>query len=73
MIKEENQVGVLWCCSDCSYSNRRKANLARHIEAKHIENEGVHCQFCGNFNPNNNSLQSHISRNHRSQYSVIDK
>ena len=71
MFKEENEGGFVWRCIECGHSSKRKDAVAKHVESKHIDSGGITCKFCGKFCPNSNSLQAHISRNHRGQYSVI--
>ena len=66
-----DEAGILWRCIDCSYSSKQKHHVARHIESKHIDTPGFNCIFCEKFCPNSNSLQAHISRNHRNQSSLI--
>ena len=68
MIKEGNVSGGFWWrCLDCGHISRSKTDVAKHVEAKHIESEGFSCYYCGKFCPSKNALQSHISRMHRHQ------
>lgn len=68
MIKEDNVSGGFWWrCLDCGHISRSKNDVAKHVEAKHIESEGFSCYYCGKFCPSKNALQSHISRMHRHQ------
>ena len=72
MVKGKTVLGgVLWRCLDCSYSSQHKTTLARHIESNHVKGPGFNCEYCGKFCPTSNSLQVHISKNHRGQFSVV--
>ena len=63
MFKEDS----VWHCVDCGHSSRFKGDVAKHVEAKHIETEGFNCNYCSKFFTSRNSLKSHISRFHRYQ------
>ena len=68
MTKEEDETGgVLWRCTVCGHSSKRKTPVALHVEAKHIESSGFHCGYCSKFCPSRNALQAHVSRYHRNQ------
>ena len=56
---------VLWQCSACDHSSKRKQDLGKHIESKHLLSSGFNCDHCGRYCPNSNALQVHVSRNHR--------
>ena len=47
MIKEDNVSGGFWWrCLDCGHISRSKTDVAKHVEAKHIESEGFSCYYC---------------------------
>jgi uncharacterized C2H2 Zn-finger protein len=55
----------IYQCSFCAHQTRLSANLAKHIEARHMESGGVVCPHCDKLFNSRNSLQSHVSRKHR--------
>ena len=57
--------GFWWRCIECGHSSRSKTDVAKHVEAKHIESSGFHCSYCSKFCPSRNALQAHVSRYHR--------
>jgi len=52
-------------CSECGHMSKDKANMWRHIEAKHMAPVPIKCQYCDKTCPSRNALASHVSRNHR--------
>jgi len=52
-------------CADCGHISKDKANMWRHIEAKHMAPVPISCQFCDKTCPSRNALASHVSRYHR--------
>ena len=66
MLKQENEFGInMWACTECGHKTRHKYHLARHIEAKHIQNDGFTCNYCNKLCPSKNALETHVSRHHR--------
>ena len=66
MYKETNWDGnIVWNCVDCGQTSKRAQDLAKHIEAKHIDSPGYICDHCEKHCPSKNALTAHISRNHR--------
>jgi Zinc-finger double-stranded RNA-binding len=55
----------MYQCTFCAHQTRLSANLAKHIEARHMESGGVLCPHCDKIFNSRNSLQSHVSRKHR--------
>ena len=53
-----------YACSECSHTSRDKYAMSVHIEAKHVTNFTLSCQFCGRTCPTRESLRKHVSRNH---------
>ena len=51
-------------CSECSHTSRDKYAMSVHIEAKHVTQVTLSCQFCDRICPTRESLRKHISRNH---------
>jgi uncharacterized C2H2 Zn-finger protein len=56
---------ALYQCRLCAHKSRLSSNLAKHIEALHMKSEGVLCPHCQKIFNSRNSLQSHVSRQHR--------
>jgi len=52
-------------CAECGQTATIRSNMWRHIEAKHVAPQPIHCQFCGKTCPSRNALASHVSRYHR--------
>jgi len=52
-------------CSDCEHSSNYKSNMVKHVEDRHVQQDGVFCQFCEKVCPSRNALSAHISRKHR--------
>lgn len=52
-------------CSECGQISKDKANMWRHIEAKHTASVPIMCLFCNKTCPSRNALASHVSRYHR--------
>ena len=67
MVKEMDVNGevVVWRCVECDHVSKRSGDLTKHIQAKHMQSPGFHCQYCDKFCPSKNALTSHVSRNHR--------
>jgi len=55
----ENLGGGLWRCVFCGVM-KRKADIRRHIEAKHMDNAGVACENCGKNFKNRDSMRKHV-------------
>ena len=53
-----SQGGGLWKCVACGVV-KRKADIRRHIEAKHMQNVEVYCEKCGKTAKNRDSLRKH--------------
>ena len=51
-------------CSICGYNSKRKADSTRHVET-HIKGLSYPCSVCQRTFRSRNSLESHISKNHR--------
>merc|ERR1712228_63463 len=49
-------------CMDCGHISRDKANMMRHVEAKHLKGYSYYCQYCNKQCPSSNALASHVSR-----------
>ena len=60
-------------CGVCGKTSSSKKDLVRHIISKHVAAPAVFCQFCGKQYKNQNSLQVHISQNHRDQWKRGDQ
>ena len=53
-------------CTVCGHQSNNKNNLQKHIDAKHIVQDPISCQYCEKLCPSQNALNSHISRYHNS-------
>ena len=52
-----------WSCSVCGKADiKNRSNIVRHVEARHIENAHVTCEFCGNLFKNRESKRKHVCR-----------
>ena len=56
-----------WMCKACGKRDGLKPNIKKHIEGAHIEGYSHTCKFCEKNFRSKNSLQVHVSRNHRTQ------
>ena len=63
-----DQGNNLYSCGVCNKESNRRADLMKHIINKHVTAPAVVCQFCNKQYKNQNSLQVHISQNHRDQW-----
>lgn len=61
--------GGQWQCSDCSLVTK-STNLYNHIEGKHVNSAGHHCQLCGKFCRTKNGLIAHNHRSHNKNPAV---
>ena len=55
--------GGQWQCTDCKLITK-STNLYNHIEGKHVNSGGHHCQLCGKFCKTKNGLIAHNHRTH---------
>jgi len=53
-------------CADCGFTSNRASVVHVHVEAKHLETEGLSCPICQKHCPTRNSLNIHKYRYHRS-------
>jgi len=56
----QTERGNPWTCAECGKMSMRKADIARHIEAKHIEGISFSCSICGKFFKTRDSLRKHF-------------
>ena len=54
---------LVWTCTLCSYSHKKKTNTFRHVEAKHVSCS-YFCQICGAPQNCRNSLKQHMLLKH---------
>lgn len=66
----ENGEGFI--CLVCNKISSVKGNLKKHVESMHIKEVPVDCKFCRKPFKNKNSLQNHVSLNHRDMYNKND-
>jgi len=55
---------LVWSCTLCSYSHKKKTNTFRHVEAKHVSCS-YFCQICGAPQTCRNSLKQHMLLKHQ--------
>ena len=53
-------------CVSCNQTFAQKCNAKTHIEARHIQSEGVTCSYCGFVSKTRDSLRKHIKSKHSS-------
>jgi len=63
--------GPVPACTRCGKTASKRSDLVKHVISKHIPTPAVSCQFCSKQYKNRNSLQVHISQNHRDDYSSM--
>ena len=51
-------------CNICGHSCLNRLDVARHIEAKHVNLPEIYCPHCGKPYKNRNSLRVHIKNTH---------
>ena len=52
-------------CALCDYSYQRRNNVARHIEANHVDMT-FHCDMCGKITPTRHAMYYHKKKAHLS-------
>jgi len=52
-------------CLDCDHTSNYKSNMVKHVEDRHIQQQGHTCKYCEKICPSRNALSAHISRKHR--------
>jgi len=62
-----------YACASCGKTSAQRTDLMKHIISKHVVSQAVACQFCGKKYKNQNSLQVHISQNHRELWQQTKK
>ena len=66
MVSSRNDLSeLLWNCTECSYTSKKKTNTFRHIEATHMSCS-YSCPVCGHDARSRFNLKQHISLKHRS-------
>jgi len=62
-----------YTCASCGKTSAQRTDLMKHIISKHVVAQAIACQFCGKKYKNQNSLQVHISQNHRELWQQAKK
>merc|ERR1712025_359236 len=62
-----------YTCASCGKTSAQRTDLMKHIISKHVVSQAIACQFCGKKYKNQNSLQVHISQNHRELWQQAKK
>jgi len=57
--------GTGFMCLVCNKISSHKTNLKKHVQCMHTEDKPQSCSFCGKQFKNKNTLQNHVSLNHR--------
>ena len=57
--------GGFWQCFECNYRSKYTTSVYRHIEAKHIESQGLVCNLCGKVSATRNGLKQHMAVYHQ--------
>jgi len=57
--------GTGFMCLVCNKISSHKTNLKKHVQCMHTEDKPQNCSFCGKQFKNKNTLQNHVSLNHR--------
>ena len=52
-------------CSVCEHSSKSRQTMENHVEAKHVETQGWHCDICNKICPSKNAYKVHFSRHHK--------
>ena len=52
--------GGFWRCLSCADTVRRKLDMRRHIEARHLEGTSVACTNCGRTFKTSDSFRKHV-------------
>jgi len=68
-----HQGASCYACASCGKTSAQRTDLMKHIISKHVVTQAVSCQFCGKKYKNQNSLQVHISQNHRELWQQTKK
>jgi len=68
-----HQGACSYACARCGKTAAQRTDLMKHIVSKHVATPAVNCQFCGKKYKNQNSLQVHISQNHRELWQQAKK
>lgn len=64
MVAGRNMAGELvWECTECNYSHKKKTNLFRHVEAKHVSC-AYFCSVCNASLTCRKSLNQHMKLKH---------
>jgi len=57
----QTERGTPWVCADCGKTSMFKGDVARHIEAKHIEGLSFSCLFCEKIFKTRDTLRKHVA------------
>ena len=63
--------GSEWVCRECGRSAVRRIDIARHVEARHVPNLRVSCQFCNRNFKTRDSLRKHVVNVHPQMLQVL--
>ena len=51
-------------CAKCDHTSKQRQNMANHVEAKHVQHEGVVCPLCHKHFATRQAHRMHHSRVH---------
>jgi len=57
----------MWQCTLCNITSNKKSNVRCHVEAKHLETQGIQCHICNKHCPSRNAYNVHFHRYHKGQ------
>jgi len=68
-----HQGAACYACARCGKTSAQRTDLMKHIVSRHVSTPAINCQFCNKKYKNQNSLQVHISQNHRELWQQAKK
>ena len=59
-----SKIDSRWYCLECDFTSDRKYNIMSHVEAKHVDNTEVACDYCDGVFANRRRLRYHVKASH---------
>ena len=69
MRKADSELGLVWECTQCGKTSKKKSNIKEHVEANHIQGLQIQCPMCQRIFKSRASLRIHNFNVHRVQHS----